>query len=89
MPVEIGKTFVRIRVRSPWIFKSGTFRTQDIGRRGHSLRIAAIKKKTGKWATQSYLILKKDIKKGDQKTLRLINQIKSRHGITVNLKRIV
>lgn len=89
MPIEIGKRFVRVRIRSPKVFKRGTFRTHDIGRKGHSLRIAAIRKKTGKFATQSFIILKKDLVRGDPRALRLISRIKSTHGITINLKRLI
>jgi hypothetical protein len=51
--------YIRIRVRNPKKFQRGTFRTHDIGRRGHSKRIAG-KLKTGPWATQAFLVLKSD-----------------------------
>jgi hypothetical protein len=51
--------YVRIRVRNPRKFQRGSFRTHDIGRKGHSKRIAG-KLKTGPWATQAFLVLKSD-----------------------------
>jgi len=56
------------------------FRTHDIGRKGHSKRVAG-KTRTGKWVTQKYLIKKSDLKKLDKKTLNLLKQIKSRHKV--------
>ena len=56
--------YVRYRLRQPSSFKSGSFRTHDIGRKGHSKRIAGKLKRSGKWATQAILIAKKDYNKG-------------------------
>lgn len=89
MPVEVTKKYVRIRVRDPRVFAKNTFRTHDMGRKGHSRRIAGIRKKTGMWETQAYLILRSDIKKLDPRALRLLKQIKDRHRITVNLKKVL
>jgi hypothetical protein len=50
----------RIRVCDPKKFKAGSFRAHDIGRRGHSKRIAGRLKKSGKWATQAFLVSKTD-----------------------------
>lgn len=50
----------RIRVADPKKFVKGSFRTHDIGRKGHSKRIGGKLKSTGKWATQAYLITKED-----------------------------
>lgn len=75
MAVEITKRYLRIRVSSPGRFKKSTFRTDDIGRKGHSKRIAGIVRKTGKWETQSWLISRADIKKRDPLTLKLVNDI--------------
>lgn len=57
------KKYARYRIRSPKLFKKGSFRTQDIGRKGHSKRIAGILK-SGRWATQSMLISRRDYAKG-------------------------
>jgi len=59
---ELKKNYWRIRVRDPKDFEKGSFRTDDIGRKGHSLRIAGILKKSGKWATQSWLLHKDDVR---------------------------
>jgi len=55
------------------MFKKGSLRTQDIGRKGHSKRIAGRLKSTGRWSTQNFLILKKDLK--SLKTRQLIKSI--------------
>lgn len=52
--------YYRVRVRSPSSFKKGSFRTHDMGRAGHSKRIAGKLKRSGRWATQAYLLSKQD-----------------------------
>ncbi len=89
MPVEVTPRFVRVRVRSPRAFDPKTFRAHDIGRLGHSKRIAGILKKTGKWATQSFLVSRADLRRLDPRTLRILRQIKQRHGITVKLRKVM
>ena len=49
--------YYRVVIRPKSEFTS--FRMQDIGRKGHSIRLAG-KRKTGSWATQAWLISKKD-----------------------------
>jgi len=61
MEVLKTKRYVRYRLHSPKKFKE--FRTHDIGRKGHSKRIAG-KTKSGKWLTQAILISKSDYEKG-------------------------
>jgi hypothetical protein len=93
MPVELTDRYLRIRVRDPKLFK--TFRTDDIGRPGHSKRIAGIRKKTGKWETQSWLIDRKDLKKGDMRAITLLDDIRSdlsrrdREKITKLIRKLV
>lgn len=58
------KRYARYRIRDPKRFKKSSFRAHDIGRKGHSKRIAGKLKKTGKWATQAILVTRKDYKKG-------------------------
>jgi len=58
--VHITKRYARYRIRDPHLFKPGSFRTHDIGRRRHTKRIAGKLKSTGKWATQSIIVSKKD-----------------------------
>jgi len=53
-----GKNYIRYRIRSPRVFKKGTFRTLDIGRPRKHMIIRGIRKKTGKWETQSILVEK-------------------------------
>ena len=52
-----GGNFYRINVRSKSQFVD--FRTQDVGEKGHLERIAG-KRKNGNWATQCWLVSKKD-----------------------------
>lgn len=72
MPVELTDRFLRVRVRSPSSFKENSFRTHDIGRDGHTKRIAGISKKEGKWKTQSWLIDRKDLKNMDARAWNLL-----------------
>ncbi len=74
---KYGK-YVRIRIKSPKSFIWGSFRTHDIGRLGHSKRIAVRLKRTRKWATQTYLIPKKEYGRTKQ-AKRLMSQIRARH----------
>jgi len=63
--------YYHIRVSSP---KGVTIcRTQDIGRKGHSKRIACMK--SGKWFTQAFLIKKQDWDVGDPKLIRTMGRI--------------
>ena len=54
----MGK-YYRIVVRPKSEFSS--FRTQDVGRKGHIQRLAG-RRKSGSWSTQAWLISKKDAK---------------------------
>lgn len=60
-----GKYF-RIVVRPKEEFV--TFRYNDIGKKGHLQRLAG-KRESGTWATQAYLVSKKDAKKTDHKLI--------------------
>jgi hypothetical protein len=62
--VHLTKEYARYRVRNPKRFIAGSLRTQDIGRTGHSKRIAGRLRTTGKFATQAILIAKKDYVRG-------------------------
>ena len=55
--------------------KGTKIRIQDIGRKGHSLRMAYYK--DGKWHTYQFLISKADA--GSAKTQKLVSQIKSKY----------
>ena len=57
---HMTRRFERHRIRNPDEFIKGSFRTQDIGKKGLSKRIAGRLKKTGRWATQSILISRQE-----------------------------
>lgn len=57
---HITEKYVRVRVRPPESFIKGSIRTHDIGRKGYSKRLAGRMKKTGKWATQEFLIARNE-----------------------------
>jgi hypothetical protein len=61
---HLTKQYARYRIQNPNLFKKNSFLTQDIGREGHSKRIAGIKKSTGEYETQAILISRKDYAKG-------------------------
>lgn len=94
MPVELTDRYLRIRVRSPGVFKEKSFRTDDIGRKGHSKRIAGIRKKTGKWATQTWLINRKDLRERDARAWNLLSGVLVRYprkklGVSRALKKVM
>jgi hypothetical protein len=64
MKIHKTKRYVRYRIRDPKEFIKSSFRVHDIGRPGHSKRIAGRLKSTGEWATQAILISKEDYEKG-------------------------
>lgn len=64
MKVHMTKRYVRYRIREPKDFVKNSFRTHDIGRVGHTKRIAGILKKSGKWATQAIIVNRKDYEQG-------------------------
>lgn len=73
---HLTKQYARYRIKNPSDFDKSTLRTQDIGREGHSKRIAGKNKTTGKYETQAILINRKDFEKGTRviklKTGRLL-----------------
>jgi hypothetical protein len=73
--MHVTKNYIRIRVRNPSDFIPKSFRTHDIGRKGHSKRIAGRLKSTGEWKTQAWLISKKDIIERDPTTVKLFTNI--------------
>ncbi len=88
-PVEVTKRFVRVRVKHPRLFSPRTFRVHDIGRKGHSKRVAGILRKTGKWATQGYLVSRADLRRLDPRTLALLRQIRQRYRVKINLRKVM
>jgi hypothetical protein len=75
MPVELTKRYLRVRVREPSSFAYGSIRTNDTGRPGHDKRLAGILKKSGKWATQAWLIDRAGLRKKDPKTVALLRKV--------------
>jgi hypothetical protein len=67
---HLTKRYARYRVQEPRLFEKESLRTQDIGRKGHSKRIAGIKKSTGKYETQAILISRPDYAKGTRVKLK-------------------
>lgn len=55
--------YIRVRIINPDRFIEGSFRTHDVGRKGHTKRIAGRLQSTGKWATQAWLFDKKQLPK--------------------------
>ena len=86
MVVDITEQYVRVRVKNPRKFQSGSFRTQDFGRKGWNKRIGGILKKSNKWATQAYLVSKSGLLKKDRRTVNLLRDIEKKHR--VSLKRV-
>jgi hypothetical protein len=72
------KRYARYRIEDPNKFMKSSLRTQDIGRKGHSKRIAGQLKSTGQWKTQAILISKKDYKEG--------TRVKKKYGKPVIVK---
>ena len=73
MPIELTDKYLRIRVKNPKRFSK--IRTDDIGRKGHSMRLAGYNPKTAKWETQAWLVDRKGIKNKDIRTLLLLHSI--------------
>ena len=59
------KKYVRYRVRNPKSFRKDSFRTLDVGRKGHS-KVIIGKTKSGKVKTQSILLSRKDYDNGQR-----------------------
>jgi len=81
-----------IRLIHPKHFYSNTFRSHDVGRKGHAIRIAGRLKKTFRYATQAWRIAKTDVKitqshiEGktlhglDKQTQSILQSIRSNYG---------
>lgn len=93
MPVELTSRYLRIRLEDPRKFKK--FRTHDVGRKGHSKRLAGLSKRTGKWETQAWLLSRADLKKHDSRTwgmlLDLATKVKPQDSkkIHLSLRRLI
>jgi hypothetical protein len=58
------ENYVRYRIYNPKGFKK--FRTDDIGRKGHTKRIAGYSPQDQKWYTQAVIVDKKDYEAGQR-----------------------
>ena len=76
MPREIGKNYLRIRIRNPALFKKDSFRTLDVGRTGHHKLIRGRLKSNNEYKTQAILIEKKHAKTDKIETRKIIEQAK-------------
>jgi len=83
----LKKNYWHIRLEDPAKFDRETFRTQDVGRKKHSMRVAGVRKRTGKWATQKWMLAKSDVELSrgtiagkDVKTQRIIQSIRANEG---------
>jgi hypothetical protein len=73
MPLEIKGTRLRYRVRNP--IKGAIFRTDDIGQKGHSLRVAQYNPRTKRWQTQSWTFPIIDIKEKRPATIKILEKL--------------
>jgi hypothetical protein len=73
MPLEIKGTRLRYRVKRP--VKGAVFRTDDVGMKGHTQRIAMKNLKTGKWSTQSWTFPVSDIKERRPATMKVLSKL--------------
>ena len=75
IPVEIKGKILRVRVKNPKMFRRGTFRTQDVGSRGHTMRVGGRLKSTGRWETQSWRFPVKDVHARRPETMKTLRSI--------------
>jgi len=57
--IYASTNYIHVRLKEPGNYSN--FRFHDVGRRGHSLRLAAINKRTGKWETISWIFDKEKL----------------------------
>ena len=69
--IDFTKNQVRYRVRDPSLFRAGSFRTIDSGRKGHFMIVSGILKKTRKYAVQSARISRDDYDAGER--IKIVN----------------
>ena len=73
---EIGRNYVRYRIRNPARFKAKSFRILDIGRSGFHKLIRARLKSNNKFLTQSVLVERKYEKQEREETKEIIRRAK-------------
>jgi len=90
--VRRGRGYISVVVRPIEDFDPKSFRRHDIGRKGHTFRLAGKLKKTGEWATHSFQFKPDEVKfvgKGASKMLvgknpitqRTLYKIQQRYGL--------
>jgi hypothetical protein len=87
MTVEVTKRYLRVRVRSKRAFKPTMYRIQDVGRKGHTKRLAGVLKKTGKFATATWLFDINDIKKRDPKAIATLRKVARENRVKMQVNK--
>ena len=59
--IEVTEEYVRLRLRNPGLYEE--WGTHDVGRKGHTKRVAGKRKDTGEWETQAWLFRREDLAK--------------------------
>ena len=72
MPLEVKGRHLRVRVRRTR--KGAKYRTDDVGAKGHTKRVA-MKPKGERWITQSWLFPVKDVLKKRKKTMKILSRL--------------
>jgi hypothetical protein len=73
MPIEIKKNRLRIRMQKP--IKGAKYRTDDIGQKGHTQRIAMYNPRTKKWTTQSWTFPIVDVRSRRPATIKILKKL--------------
>jgi hypothetical protein len=96
MSLEQTARYVRIRVRNPRQFIWGSLRTHDVGRRGFTKRIAGRLKRSGRWATQAWLISREEAYlKGNtiytkgKDVAEKVRRIRDTHGLKFKVRSVI
>jgi len=78
--IHYTKHYARERLRNPSEFQKSSFRTYDVGRKGHTKIIIGKLKSTGKWRTQAVLHSRTDYEREhEHHTKRHHKKRKARH----------
>jgi hypothetical protein len=70
---EVRAKRLRCRVRTP--IRGAEYRTQDVGTKLHSERIAMKDPRTGRWATQSWTFPVEDVRSRRGKTIEILTKL--------------
>jgi hypothetical protein len=76
--IRVTDRYIRMGVRGSEDFQRGSLRTHDIGRKGFSKRIGGKLKRTGKWATQSFLVSHEETPETKERFFRQANYLITR-----------